>query len=551
MHPRRHASLTVLLTLTTAASPASAHYLTVFGGPTYAPGSGGFQGGFASDVNDAGVAIGVAYKVDSSDSDLGARPFRWDGSGSPAIELGNLGASGDGVANVYAYAINNSGTAVGSAEKDHDIGEYPVTVPIRWAASSTAATELGHFGTDGNNHAMNYASDVNEVGTAVGVVRKYNDSGGDLGDRAVRWDASGTTATELEHLGTEPSGNTYASAAAINDAGTIVGDAWKYDAAGVPLGTRAVRWNASSTAATELASLGADGNGYAANGAYAINDSGTAVGYAVTFDGEGVQRGSLAVRWEASGTAATELGNLGTDSDGFTDNFPLAISNDGTAVGYAEKYDGAGNLLGYRAVRWNGSGTAATELGNLGTDVDGVTDSVAYKINNAGIAVGYAAEYDGSGTLLGDRATYWGLDGIAVDLNDLVDPASGWTLEYAEAISDTRWIAGTGTFDPDGPGPQEAYMRLFLLKLPRAGDFDFDDDIDGHDFLVWQRGDSPDSLSSSDLTDWQAHFGQHLSPLVATADAVPEPAGWTLLALAVPGWFAAACCNLFKATRAG
>jgi hypothetical protein len=53
-----------------------------------------------------------------------------------------------------------------------------------------------------------------------------------------------------------------------------------------------------------------------------------------------------------------------------------------------------------------------------------------------------------------------------------------------------------------------------------TGDFDADDDVDGRDFLAWQRGNSPNPLSASDLADWQGNYG--FGTLAATT-AVPEP----------------------------
>ncbi len=50
-----------------------------------------------------------------------------------------------------------------------------------------------------------------------------------------------------------------------------------------------------------------------------------------------------------------------------------------------------------------------------------------------------------------------------------------------------------------------------------AGDFDSDGDVDGADFLRWQR----DGLSSTDLDDWQANFGT--LPPEAVSTSVPEP----------------------------
>lgn len=60
---------------------------------------------------------------------------------------------------------------------------------------------------------------------------------------------------------------------------------------------------------------------------------------------------------------------------------------------------------------------------------------------------------------------------------------------------------------------------------------DFDNDVDGRDFLVWQRGGSPDPLGADDLELWQEQYGR--GPLIA-AMSVPEPSNMILLATAVP-----------------
>jgi hypothetical protein len=236
-------------------------------------------------------------------------------------------------------------------------------------------------------------------GVALGYAEKY-DAGSDKGWRAVRWDASGTTATELGNLGTDSNGVTATFAGAINAAGTAVGLAEKY-LAGSDVGERAVRWDASGTAATELGNLGTVGGYTGYNRALDINAPGTAVGSSAKYV-MGSCKGSRAVRWDASGTAATELGNLGTDADGYTVSGALGINTAGTSVGYADKYV-SGSYQGGRAVRWDASGTAATELGNLGTANSGFTGSYATAVNATDLAVGYAAKYDSGGIYVGDR----------------------------------------------------------------------------------------------------------------------------------------------------
>ena len=68
-------------------------------------------------------------------------------------------------------------------------------------------------------------------------------------------------------------------------------------------------------------------------------------------------------------------------------------------------------------------------------------------------------------------------------------------------------------------------LQLQIALPILAGDFDGDGDVDGRDFLLWQR-----NPSVGNLADWQANFGTG-SPIAANV-AVPEPTAW-LLALGV------------------
>jgi uncharacterized membrane protein len=296
--------------------------------------------------------------------------------------------------------------------------------------------------------------DINDAGTAVGAGLKVAlPSQVNLGTRAGRWDAGGTL-TELGHLGTNPDGITGARANAINAAGAAAGYAIKYYADGSSF-LRAVRWNASAVAATELqAPATAPDHGYYTTVAKAINDAGIVVG-------NGEFNRYPAIRWDAAGNA-TELGEIASIPGGYISDSPKALNNAGTAVGRTN----LSLALGTRAVRWDGSSTAATELGHLGTYIDGFTQAYAMAINEAGTAVGRAL-VDG---LWPYHAVYWAVDDTrAMDLNTLIDPTSGWMLEQALDISDTGWIVGVGQFDPDGLGGEGAYPRHFLMQVPTTG----------------------------------------------------------------------------------
>jgi hypothetical protein len=92
-------------------------------------------------------------------------------------------------------------------------------------------------------------------------------------------------------------------------------------------------------------------------------------------------------------------------------------------------------------------------------------------------------------------------------------------------LTHIRLIIGRSVDDAPFVG---ATFHVDVVFFP--GDFDFDGDVDGRDFLLWQRGGSPTPLSASDLADWQANYG--VSSL-ASSRTVPEPNAQALLALII------------------
>lgn len=142
---------------------------------------------------------------------------------------------------------------------------------------------------------------------------------------------------------------------------------------------------------------------------------------------------------------------------------------------------------------------------------------------------------------------------------------AGWNSFEGQGIDDGDWFAsptdakrltelqddGTTTFDEAttyslgeiyeiGATPDlrfefllagESELRDGLVVYVLPGDFDDDLDVDGADFLVWQRGGSPDPMSASDLAAWQQNYGIKISMPLATV-TVPEPGGLCLAILA-------------------
>jgi hypothetical protein len=84
--------------------------------------------------------------------------------------------------------------------------------------------------------------------------------------------------------------------------------------------------------------------------------------------------------------------------------------------------------------------------------------------------------------------------------------------------------------------------NVVVSEVGIPGDFDGDDDVDGEDFLKWQRGESDDPLSAGDLAAWEGNYGT--APLSAAITLVPEPASMLLM-------LGAAQALLWRSTRRG
>lgn len=83
-----------------------------------------------------------------------------------------------------------------------------------------------------------------------------------------------------------------------------------------------------------------------------------------------------------------------------------------------------------------------------------------------------------------------------------------------------------GVWNP-GADPQSFFVDAFSLTAEEVegtpGDFDLDGDVDGRDFLIWQR-----NPVVGNLIDWQTNYG--IGSLTSTT-AVPEPSSLAMISL--------------------
>ena len=112
------------------------------------------------------------------------------------------------------------------------------------------------------------------------------------------------------------------------------------------------------------------------------------------------------------------------------------------------------------------------------------------------------------------------LNGLYGDVNLVV--SSDWPADGSTAYFTTTRPELTA-------GAADIWQATWVAVPP--GDNDMDGDVDGYDFLQWQRGESPNPLSASDFTDWGANYGAAVS-LSTNSSQVPEPTTALLPALA-------------------
>jgi hypothetical protein len=243
-----------------------------------------------------------------------------------------------------------------------------------------------------------------------------------------------------------------------------------------------------------------------------------------------VTGGQLGANFEAVGAqviiSGGSVGNFFVAFDGSTVNI-----SGGTIGSFFEAHDGSTvNISGGvfdRFFSYHGS-TVNISGGMLGDRFDAFDGST---VNISGGTVGdrFTALNGSSVNLFGTEFVLDGIDitaslitNVPLAITDRDITLSGLFADGSPFSFDLNsTITGEDLFDP---------LALLSVTLVRPGDFDGNLVVDGADFLKWQRGQSPDPLSASDLAAWETNYGM-VATLSATSTAVPEPATWIGLML--------------------
>lgn len=107
----------------------------------------------------------------------------------------------------------------------------------------------------------------------------------------------------------------------------------------------------------------------------------------------------------------------------------------------------------------------------------------------------------------------------------------GWGAQFIIVVPHLDLVVATtgSNYDLINTSIRDVALPDYIIPAIQqlAADLDDDDNVDGNDFLAWQRGESPHPLSNADLSNWQVSFGA--AGTAAAAFRVPEPNAILLL----------------------
>jgi hypothetical protein len=236
--------------------------------------------------------------------------------------------------------------------------------------------------------------------------------------------------------------------------------------------------------------------------------------------------------------AATEIQVGSTTGDG-----TLTIAAAGTVfapvvtVGASGELNGAGDIVGN--VLNNGLVSPGTSPGTL--DISGNFAQNAggvLKMEIASISSFDQLNIGGAlmagGTLDVDLLSFSPVAGNTFDLFDFASSLGSFTLDLPTLGGGLEWF--TDNLLTTGE------LGVVSASIVEDADFDGDGDVDGRDFLTWQRGfglteqqnnslgdaNGDGDIDAADLAVWQTQYGQPSE--LATQTAVPEPTSLVLLA---------------------
>jgi hypothetical protein len=459
-------------------------------------------------------------------------------TGTAAPSGGNYSGVGDPVFNANGQVAFNATTTVnGPGIFARTLG-FPATT-VALVGTPTPAT--------GNYNSLNAHPVVNASGQVAFFTRTSFD------DFAIFAGTPGTTLTTVAIQGTAaPAGGNYSQVSnpAINAAGKVLfGSSLTGGSAGsgIFFGTPGTTL---TTVALNNSTTPAGGVFGPFSGPHAVNSAGQ-VAFVSSRNGD-FNSALFAGTPGSTLTTVAVMGNAAPAGGNYSAMFSPALNAAGNVAFLANLSGGSSNrgifvgtpgqplqtIALHGAAAPNGGGATYSGLSNPSLNASG---QVAFTSILTGAGVNFS----------NNIALYAGTPGNIVQIvrkGDLVDVDPGPAVDL-QGVSGIEFLTSgspaTGSGGEDGRNSSfndsgvlvyrldfgSGGRGIFMSSIPPVstpGDFDGDGDIDGRDFLAWQR-----NTSVGDLADWQNNYGRGI-PLTAASTAVPEPCTVVILLAFLP-----------------
>jgi hypothetical protein len=485
---------------------------------------------YTRSLNDAGMVAGRSWRFGNEDQYLGDSAWLYDGSNTTRIGFyDNEHTRNNGFSSSEIGALNDAGQVIGTSRR-YNGGSVQVGQSA-WVYDGSTTRNLGFVDsdhtlwTDGTRYSA--VSSLNKAGQAIGYSRRYVGNA-DGGQSAWLFDGTAIKRIGLTGSGfTSNSGRQSSEAAELNEAGQIIGQSDRMSGFSTNLGKAAWFYDGSNTI-----EIGLDGAEYVRNDGYRfsesvlLNQAGTVVGTSTLYNGTNQSWGSDA--WLFANGVTKKIsptGDVYSNHQFPGTDFIHSLNEAGQVTGTTGRSMG-GVAQGQDAWFYD-PGLDQTFILQLSQRADGYARSSVQYLGEDGLVLGTYELFNGNSSR-GTRAFFFTIEDGLHDLGSLVEGGlakSGWTALTGNSFQTDQFgrIVGIGTLS------SQAGTMPYLLT-PITADFNNDGNVDGRDFLAWQRGESPRPLSAEDLALWQeqSSSGNTLNA-VKQVSVVPEPSSLALV----------------------
>jgi hypothetical protein len=293
-----------------------------------------------------------------------------------------------------------------------------------WIYDDGAITRIGLIDaehTSSDNYQFSNAIDLSAAGQVMGFSMRYNGSA-EAGWSAWFYDSGVTTRIGFtDGVHTSSAGLRYSFPQAINDAGQVVGNSYRYSGTAT-FGQSAWMYDHGTTTRLGFTDPAhTRGDGYQQSLVLNINAAGQAVGWSERSVGQSA--------WIYDHGVTTRLGLVDPNHPDSDSSSPGPINVAGQVTGYS--YCSIAGSAYYGQASWLYSGGVTTRLGFTSaafTRDDGLKFSQAFDINGAGHVTGRSQQYLGN-SFIGDAM--WLYDGsttVQIGLTDAEHTGSNGRL---------------------------------------------------------------------------------------------------------------------------